>query len=157
MVSYNDYYGEFPLSPAAGFEAVSWDRDAIPQVNGHIHTPYSFSAFSTIEQAFMMAREEGISVLGINDFNTTDGYPEFASLAKKYRVFPLFNIEFMALQKEEQLQGIRVNDPVNPGRTYLSGKGLRFPSVMGEESRKKLIAIQKESNQQNGGQVEYMA
>lgn len=154
MSSHNDYYGEFPFPPSTGFEAVSVDKDSIPLVNGHIHTPYSFSAFATIEQAIMMAREEGISVLGINDFNTTDGYPEFASLAKKYRVFPLFNIEFMALQKKEQQEGIRVNDPVNPGRTYLSGKGLRFPSAMGEESRKKLVAIQKESNQQTREMVD---
>ena len=73
-------------------------------VNGHFHTPYSFSAFTEIEQPFRMAEAEGVQVLGINDFYTTDGYAEFAGLAVKYKIFPLFNIEFMALQRD--LQGL---------------------------------------------------
>src|SRR5512133_519854 len=93
-------------------------------VNGHFHTPYSFSAFTEIEQVFRMAEAEGVQVLGINDFYTTDGYAEFAALAAKYKIFPLFNIEFMSLQKDLQDANIRVNDPANPGRTYFSGKGL---------------------------------
>jgi hypothetical protein len=123
-------------------------QDFIPEINGHIHSPHSFSAFRNIEQAFQMAKQENISVLGINDFNTTDGYGEFAKLAGSYRIFPLFNIEFMALQAEEQRAGIRINDPVNPGRTYLSGKGLRFPVLFSEKSWLKLEKLQKESNRQ---------
>jgi hypothetical protein len=130
------------------------DPERIPLFNGHIHTPYSFSAFRTMEEPFQMAREEGISALGINDFYTTDGYAEFAALAREYRVFPLFNIEFMALQKEEQQSGVRVNDPVNPGRTYISGKGLHFPAKMSDPNRKKLERLQTESNRQTYGMVE---
>jgi hypothetical protein len=126
----------------------------IPVYNGHIHTPYSFSAFRNIEQAFHMAKEEGISALGINDFYTTDGYGEFAALAMKYKVFPLFNIEFMALLKEEQQAGVRVNDPVNPGRMYLSGKGLSFPVKMSDSNRKKLENLQNESNRQTWQMVD---
>lgn len=126
----------------------------LPGINGHIHTPYSFSAFSGMEQPFLQAREEGISVLGINDFYTTDGYSDFAALALQYRVFPLFNIEFMALQRDEQQKGLRVNDPVNPGRTYLSGKGLRFPVSMSEASLHKMKTLQEESNLQTRKMVE---
>lgn len=118
------------------------------RINGHIHTPHSFSAFPYMEKAFEMAQEEGISVLGINDFYTTDGYEEFASLANKWKIYPLFNIEFMALQKEEQSAGIRINDPQNPGRTYMSGKGLRFPANMSPKNSEKLRALQYESNRQ---------
>jgi hypothetical protein len=125
-----------------------------PVYNGHIHTPYSFSAFKNIEQAFQMARGEGITALGVNDFYTTDGYDEFASLAIKYKVFPLFNIEFMALLKEEQQTGVRVNDPVNPGRMYLSGKGLSFPVRMSDFNRKKLENLQNESNRQTWQMVD---
>ncbi len=120
----------------------------IPDINGHIHTPHSFSAFTDIKQAFELAKNEGVSVLGINDFYTTDGYDEFAELAKKYKIFPLFNIEFMALQDELQKAGIRVNDPNNPGRTYFSGKGLRQPAKMGETSFRKVKDLQEESNRQ---------
>lgn len=120
----------------------------VPDINGHIHTPHSFSAFSNMEQPFEMAVKEGVSVLGINDFYTTDGYNEFADMAEKYKVFPLFNIEFMALQKNLQKAGIRVNDPSNPGRTYFSGKGLRQPAKMGENSVAKIKQLQEESNRQ---------
>ena len=123
-------------------------QKGIPNINGHIHTPHSFSAFTNIEQAFELSGNEGVSVLGINDFYTTDGYDEFAELAKKYKIFPLFNIEFMALQNDLQEAGVRVNDPNNPGRTYFSGKGLRQPAGMGEASLRKVKDLQEESNRQ---------
>ncbi len=99
-------------------------------VNGHIHTPFSFSAFTGIDPIFEMAVGEGIKILGINDFYTTLGYQEFHDQSVKNRVFPLFNIEYIALDRELQKRGIRVNDPNNPGRTYFSGKGLDFPDSL---------------------------
>jgi hypothetical protein len=122
-------------------------------VNGHFHTPFSFSAFTEIEQAFRMAKDEGVQVLGVNDFYTTDGYSEFAELAAKYKIFPLFNIEFMALQRDLQEAGVRVNDPANPGRTYTSGKGLSFPFKIGTEELALLQQVQHESNVQTAEMV----
>lgn len=122
-------------------------------VNGHFHTPFSFSAFTEIEQAFRMAKAEGVQVLGVNDFYTTDGYPEFADLAAKYKIFPLFNIEFMALQRDLQEAGVRVNDPANPGRTYMSGKGLSHPFAIGVEALALLQQVQHESNVQTAEMV----
>ena len=118
------------------------------KVNGHLHSPYSFSAFTDLEQMFKMATNENIKVLGINDFNTTDGYVEFFKLALKYKIFPLFNIEFMGMLGDEQANGIRVNDPNNHGRTYFSGKGLRYPAKIGEENKKVLYSIVNESHRQ---------
>lgn len=122
-------------------------------VNGHFHTPFSFSAFTEIEQAFTMAKAEGVQVLGVNDFYTTDGYPEFAELAAKYKIFPLFNIEFMALQRDLQEAGVRVNDPANPGRTYMSGKGLSHPFKIGADALALLQQVQHESNVQTAEMV----
>lgn len=130
------------------------NKKEVPEVNGHIHTPHSFSAFSDIDLAFQMARHEGIHVLGINDFYTTDGYADFARLANDFKIFPLFNIEFMALQNDLQEAGVRVNDPNNPGRTYFSGKGLRYPVAMSATSEEKLARLQKESNRQTYMMVE---
>src|SRR5665647_1631121 len=109
--------------------------------NGHIHTPYSFSAFSALETAFKMAVEEKIAVLGINDFYVTDGYDAFHDGCVKNRIFPLFNIEFIGLLKEEQKKGIRINDPNNPGRIYFSGKGLDYPFHTGFILRKQLKSV----------------
>ena len=115
------------------------------KVNGHLHSPYSFSAFTDLEQMFEMATSENVNVLGINDFNTTDGYEEFNKYAVKYKTFPLFNIEFMGMLADEQVNDIRVNDPNNPGRTYFSGKGLRYPVQMDEKNEKVLNSIVNES------------
>ena len=134
-------------------ETVSGSEELL-QVNGHFHTPYSFSAFSEIRQVFEMALAEKVKVLGINDFYTTDGYEAFNKLAKEYRIFPLFNIEFMALQKDLQAAGVRVNDPNNPGRTYFSGKGLKYPVMLNAEMMGKLLQVQHESNRQTGEMIE---
>ena len=117
-------------------------------INGHIHTPYSFSAFSGMDQIFEMAQEERIKSLGINDFYVTDGYEEFCGLASRYRIFPMFNIESIALSKKQQTDGIRVNDPNNPGRTYFSGKGLDYPVTLAGEHRDLLESVKAESQRQ---------
>ncbi|PTN08789.1 hypothetical protein [Mangrovibacterium marinum] len=122
-------------------------QDILP-VNGHFHTPYSFSAFTEIQQVFAMAQAEKVRVLGINDFYTTDGYDEFCELARQRLIFPLFNIEFMSLQKDLQAAGIRVNDPNNPGRTYFSGKGLKYPVRLNADMIARLFQVQNESNRQ---------
>ncbi len=110
---------------------LDWHRRYSPlvihEVNTHLHTPYSFSAFRNMEQLFDMAVDEHIRVLGVNDFYTTGGFASFNQHASDRKVFPLFNIEFMALLRQEQEQGIRINDPNNPGRVYFCGKGLDFP------------------------------
>lgn len=126
----------------------------VVKVNGHFHTPFSFSAFENIEQVFEMADQEDIKVLGINDFITMDGYPAFHDLSVKHKKFPLFNIEFMGLLLQEQKEGIKVNDPNNPGRTYFSGKGLRFPVHLDPPFQQKLDSVFAESMKQTKSMVE---
>jgi len=60
----------------------------------------------------------------------------------------LFNIEFISLNEEDQKAGLRVNDPGNPGRTYLSGKGLSYPFKLDEPYSSQLAGVIKESNAQ---------
>ncbi|MBN1158125.1 MAG: hypothetical protein JXA61_01990, partial [Bacteroidales bacterium] len=118
------------------------------EVNAHLHTPYSFSAFENIPQIFELASGEKISVAGINDFFVPDGYDAFCAEALKNKVFPLFNIEYIGLLKEEQQNQIRINDPNNPGRCYFSGKGLDYPFHLNRENNEKLSRISKESQKQ---------
>jgi hypothetical protein len=101
-----------------------------------------------MDQAFEMAVNENINVLGINDFYVTDGYDEFAELAHQNNIFPLFNIEAIALSKELQDKGIRVNDPGNPGRTYMCGKGLDYPVTLNGKCRDMLESVKAESQRQ---------
>lgn len=116
------------------------------RVNAHLHTPYSFSAFENIPQALDMAVAENVKVVGINDFYATEGYAEWAEECAKRNLYPLFNIEFISLNKEDQAKGIRVNDPNNPGRTYLSGKGLAFPLILKDPYLSQLNNVKAESN-----------
>jgi hypothetical protein len=120
----------------------------VHKVNGHIHTPYSFSAFTEIKQAFELAIKENISILGINDFFVTDGYDEFYKYSLESRIFPLFNIEFISLSLDYQKQGVRVNDPNNPGRIYFSGKGLDYPASLPESFRAVIQSAIRESQRQ---------
>jgi hypothetical protein len=118
------------------------------ETNSHIHTPYSFSAFSDMDSVFKMAKDQNISVLGINDFYVTDGYDSFHKGCLENRIFPLFNIEFIGLLKEEQKKSIRINDPNNPGRIYFCGKGLDYPFDLGWFSKRELNDVIKESQNQ---------
>ena len=124
------------------------------EANGHIHTPYSFSAFDKIDTVFSMAKEEKIDILGINDFYVTDGYDAFAEGCMRNKIFPLFNIEFIGLLKKEQKQGIRINDPNNPGRIYFSGKGLDYPFSPGFFTRRRMKKMIDESQEQIRAMVE---
>ena len=119
-------------------------------VNCHLHTPYSFSAFEDIDDALNRAVKEGVKVVGINDFYTSKGFKEWKVGCDKRKLIPLFGIEFISLNQDDQIAGLRVNDPLNPGRTYISGKGLAYPFNLPEPFASQLSAVEEESNKQVG-------
>ncbi len=143
-----DFWKIFPAKE----ELLKWYEEhgdgQVRLVNAHMHTPYSFSAFTDISQALDMAVNENIKIVGINDFYTTDGYEEWANGCAERKIFPLFNIEYISLNSSDQSAGIKVNDPNNPGRTYLSGKGLSFPPKLEEPYASKLQSVLHETNLQ---------
>ncbi len=126
------------------------------KVNNHIHSPYSFSAFESIEDAVIRAGNEGVKILGINDFYVTEGYGEFIDQCLKHQVFPLLNVELIGISRKDQEAGIRVNDPNNPGRTYISGKGLAFPSILRTGQQRILDGVVRESNRQVEQMIELL-
>ncbi|MFT3737777.1 MAG: hypothetical protein QM786_03385 [Breznakibacter sp.] len=140
------FYSKFPDKSTllAKAERLQWAQTV--NVNAHLHTPFSFSAFGHIDQALDMAATEDVKVVGVNDFYSTDGYADWADGCAKRHLFPLFNIEFISLNRDDQANGIRVNDPSNPGRTYLSGKGLSFPVVLKDPYLSQLHDVREESN-----------
>ncbi len=117
-------------------------------VNNHIHTPYSFSSFSDMDEIFSLAVSEKINVLGINDFYVADGYNVFKEKAFHSGIFPMFNMEYIGLLNDEQSAGIRVNDPNNPGRTYLTGKAFKYPFRLNGRYEKMLEGVVNESQGQ---------
>ncbi len=142
------FFEQFPDRPTL-LDSYQPDPSLFPvKVNNHIHTPYSFSAFISVEEAVRKADAEDVKILGINDFYVCEGHEEFIEQCIKYHIFPLLNFELIGINREDQQSGIRVNDPGNPGRTYITGKGLAFPSLLPAEQQQKLDRVVKESNNQ---------
>lgn len=123
-----------------------------------MHTPHSFSYFSSVPELVNRASEENIRILGINDFNTIEGFQEFTRLCGEKNIIPSYGIEVMAINTPDQEKGVLVNDPGNPGRVYLCGKGIPFPPAPDEftlallerikaESRKRMAETVKKLNE----------
>jgi hypothetical protein len=116
-------------------------------VNAHIHLPPNFSAFDNVEQAIALAAEEQVSVLGVSNYYDYNVYGEFVERARKLGIFPLFGLEIMAMQPDLRDAAIRVNDPGNPGKTYLCGKGITRFDTMSAEARRLIDVIRSKDSQ----------
>lgn len=92
--------------------------------NCHIHTSESFSVFRSPSEAVWQAAREGIAVLGINDHYTVAGHEEFRRACEIAGIAAGFSIEAVAVDREAADAGLKLNDPDNPGRIYLCGKGI---------------------------------
>ena len=93
-------------------------------VNTHVHVPPNFSAFADASGVIEAAVAQGVRAVGISNFFDQQVYARFASLAADAGVVALFGLEFITLDPELAAAGIRINDPANPGRMYLCGKGI---------------------------------
>ncbi len=96
---------------------------ARPKFNSHIHLPPNFSAFDSVEQAVALADEQNVRVVGVTNYYDYRVYADFVKRARARGIFPLFGLEIISLIDPLVRAGIRVNDPKNPGRMYICGKG----------------------------------
>ena len=104
--------------------------------NCHIHTSESFSVFRSPAEAVWQAARESLAVLGINDHYTVAGHPEFRRACEVAGIDAGFSIEAVAVDREAAEAGLKLNDPDNPGRIYLCGKGItRYPAESLPEMR----------------------
>ena len=94
------------------------------RVNSHIHLPPNFSAFQTVAQAIQLAAAQGIGVLGVSNYYDYEVYGDFAAGARKAGIFPLFGLEIICLIDDLVKGGVKINDPGNPGKMYVCGKGI---------------------------------
>ena len=106
------------------------------KANAHIHLPPNFSAFATVGQAVDLAAQQGVSVLGASNYYDYDVYGEFGKLALARGIYPLFGLEIIAMSQPLRATGVKINDPGNPGKIYVCGKGItRFAPMNAEASR----------------------
>lgn len=107
-----------------GTESDQPEQVAHPIANTHVHLPPNFSAFTTAEDAVAAAAAQDIRVLGVSNFHDTRVYARFREAAIAAGILPQFGLELISVLDEPAGQGVRVNDPANPGRMYLCGKGI---------------------------------
>lgn len=99
-------------------------RPARGKVNSHVHLPPNFSAFRTVVEATELASAQDVGVLGASNYYDFGVYEPFAERSMSVGVFPLFGLEVVCLLDDLRQAGERVNDPGNPGKMYLCGKGI---------------------------------
>lgn len=104
-------------------------------VNAHLHTPYSFSAFDKLTDALDRAVAENVRVVGVNDFYSMDGYKEWNDGCRSRKLFPLFNIEFISLQQQDQAAGRTGQRPEQSGPHLPQRQGPRLSGRTGRAVR----------------------
>lgn len=132
-------------------------RRSHPKVNSHVHLPPNFSAFETVEQAVDLAADVGLRALGASNYYDFGVYARFAQAALARGVFPLFGVEIISLAQELQTAGLRVNDPGNPGRMYLCGKGITGFAPMSAKARQLMQGIRDADSARMEAMIERMA
>ena len=110
-------------------------------VNSHIHLPPNFSAFDGVREAVDCAARDGIEVLGASNYYDFAVYDEFAAETRRRGMFPLFGVEVIALDGALEARGVRVNDPGNPGKMYVCGKGITRFERPSREARRLIARI----------------
>jgi hypothetical protein len=101
-----------------------YGMDAEWKFNTHIHLPPNFSAFQSVREAMGLAAQEKIKVLGTSNYYDFGVYREFAEIGRSFGIFPLFGLEIISILEDFQRNRVLINDPGNPGRMYLCGKGI---------------------------------
>jgi len=114
-----------------------------PKVNSHIHLPPNFSAFENVNQAIDLAAQQHVRVLGVSNYYDYAVYEDVAKLTRENGIFPLFGLEIIALIDELVKSGVKINDPGNPGKIYICGKGITRYSQMSSEAQRLIEIIRK--------------
>jgi len=103
--------------------------------NTHIHLPPNFSAFENVAQAVELAARESVKVLGVSNYYDFTVYGDFIAETRRRNVFPLFGLEITAMDDELRRTGVKLNDPGNPGKLYICGKGITRFAPAGTDSQ----------------------
>lgn len=118
-----------------------------PPVNLHIHLPPNFGSIESVEDAIEKAKAENIAVLGASNYYDHTIYTAFAHAAVEAGITPVFGIEILTMNAELRDAGVLINDPKNPGKAYLCGKGLTRFDQIDEQSLATWIRIREGDKQ----------
>ena len=122
--------------------------------NTHLHVPPNFSAFTTVEDAVAPSAREGVKVIGTSNFHDFGVYDRFDAAAKQHGLAALFGLEFISLLEEEQRNGVKINDPANPGRAYVCGKGIPAPTDPSPETKAFMDAAKASNEERTSAMID---
>ena len=124
--------------------------------NLHIHIPPNFSAFQTIAQAVELAAAQGIRALGVSNYYDYSGYEEFGERCIAVGITPVYGLEIITMDDDLRTRGIKINDPGNPGKYYICGKGITQFAPMNDEATKLLGVIRNNDSERMATMVAQM-
>jgi hypothetical protein len=104
-----------------------------------------------------LAAQQGVGVLGVSNYYDYSVYGSVAAEARRLGVFPLFGLEIIALIDELVKGGVKINDPGNPGKMYICGKGITRFEQMTAEAQRLLGTIRRNDTQRMAAMVQRMA
>jgi len=122
--------------------------------NTHVHTRESFSILRSPSDAAWQGFQAGLDVLGINDHYTIGGHDEFREACRIVGLRATFSMEAVAVDAGLLAEGVRCNDPGNPGRTYLSAKGIVYPLAPDSQGHRDLEMMKNALRRRNEQIVE---
>jgi hypothetical protein len=143
-----NFLSNFPLPEKLVKEIQNISIPDYRESNGHFQAPFPIMRDHYLDSVLKIAKDEKIAVLGISNYYVTDGFESFYKGCVENGIFPQFNMEFTGLMKEEQEKGIRINDTENPGRIYISGKGIDYPFETGWIQRRQMKIALRENQAQ---------
>lgn len=92
-------------------------------INNHVHTKYSFSPYSPT-YAIYMAKQQGLSSVGIIDHDTFSGAEEFNQAGKILGIRTSAGIELRVDYKNTPLENKMINNPDQKGVAYMLIHGI---------------------------------
>ena len=113
----------------------------VQAANAHIHLPPNYSAFTSVDQAVELAASQDLRILGASNYYDFSVYPRFRELCFERGIYPLFGLEITCILDEVKQAGVLINDPGNPGKMYLCGKGITRFAQTTEVARHLLTRI----------------
>jgi hypothetical protein len=127
------------------------------RVNSHIHLPPNFSAFASVRQAVALAAAQGVRVVGVTNYYDYSVYRDFAALAAAAGIYTLYGLETICLLADLVQTGVKINDPGNPGKMYLCGKGPMRLDPMSPRAAELLATIRRNDGQRMARMAQRLA
>jgi hypothetical protein len=131
-----------------------------PQVipnNAHVHLPPNFSAFASAAQAVELAAAQNCAIIGASNYHDYRVYTGLAAEARRQNVFPLFGMEIICMLDDLRIAGIKINDPANPGKMYICGKGIVKFDQMSPEAQRILAEIRENDTQRTTRMIDQLS